>query len=284
MAEANLVLVERTMFGGSVRMVFDRDLSIPDVGRFVFEGAVPSGVEISIDMSQLGAFELTGVTFDVLRQMRGDVATWVATAPEIVPEGPPAGATAPPGDVPAEMDENELLEWVHHGLEGTHIIGHTAEVVGIFAREGTKLFAVAEVLGPIGMVASTIIVLWATARAFGTGTRLQEQEGFCYGLMWETFGLPDGAKGFHEWLGDSEDDLRQAFYDGVAQGREKAREVKVHNAIIMKVAYYQVTTPSDEVSAQQNLLNELWRQIRESEHAKDWLMWPQPEDMAWPFP
>jgi len=116
-----LMSVERTIFGGTVRLVFDKDLSVPDVGRFVFQGAVPAGVEISIDMGEVGAFELTGVTGAVVSQMRNDVANRVASAPEIAPEGSPPGESVPPGDVPAEMSEDELTEWVHLQLEGAHV-------------------------------------------------------------------------------------------------------------------------------------------------------------------
>jgi hypothetical protein len=38
-AGAKLVSVERAMFAGSIRLVFDRDLSVTDVGRFIFKGA-----------------------------------------------------------------------------------------------------------------------------------------------------------------------------------------------------------------------------------------------------
>jgi hypothetical protein len=71
---------------------------------------------------------------------------------------------------------------VHHALEATHVIGDVAEIVGFFVKHGSGLAAIAEVLVPAGTIASTITVLWTTARAFGTGTHLQEKEGFCYGV------------------------------------------------------------------------------------------------------
>jgi hypothetical protein len=98
--------------------------------------------------------------------------------------------------------------------------------------------------------------------------------------MWETFGLPDGTKNFVEWAGDGVDDLRNAFYEGVREGREMAKDIKVHNAIMLKVAYYMAATPCDQPSAEQNLLNELWKKIRESDLGRDWLAWPNPEHMA----
>ena len=50
---------------------------------------------------------------------------------------------------------------------------------------------------------------------------------------------------------------------------EKAQEVKVQNAIRMKIAYYVASIPCDTLSAQQNTIDELWKAIRESELTKD---------------
>jgi hypothetical protein len=275
-----LMSVEREMFSGSVRLLFDRDLSVPDVGRFVFERAVPPGVEISIDMSQVGAFELSGVTFDVLRQMREDVATRVASAPEIAPDGATPGVSSPPG-VPVEMSEDELVEWVHLQLEGAHVIGDVAEVVAIFAAHGTELAVVAEALGPIGPIASTIIVLWATWRAFGTGTRLREQEGFCYGVVWEASGTPNQTKVFWaSWGVDSEDDLRESFYDGVAKGRAAAQEPKVRNAVLLVAGYHMARGTPKEL-AFRYVVEALYEKINEAGATGTVLPFPTPPDFPW---
>ena len=308
---APLVAIEHS--GSGWNLTFKGFTEAGAVGGFLWPGGVPAGVNIVPlvvveEPSQIGQFELTGLTIDALQSMEPTIANRIeqesvmtadpsdaqdspkSTEPDFPAGDPPAGA---PG-VDVKMDESALAEYVHSQLEATSYIGDPTEVAGIFAAEGSVLASVAEILGPAGAIADTIIVLWAVVRAFGTGTRLQEQEGFCYGVMWETFGLPNGKKAFVDWAGDSAADLSQAFFDGVAEGREKAQDVKVHNAIMLDVAYYMATGPGvdaplvvkatygsgDRLGAGQELvLNELWKKIRENDLGRDWLNWPDPQDM-----
>lgn len=273
-------------------LLFEGYTEVGAVGGYLWPAGVPEGVQINAlvvveEPAQVGEFELTGLTLDAQQSMEPWIANWFAQEAlgiddSAVTPDPSSGATSDPGEAPVvnvKMDENQLVEWVHGQLEGTHMIGDVAEIVGNFADEGSALAAVGEILGPTGVIASTIIVLWATVRAFGTGTRIQEQMGFCYGVMWEIFGLPNGTKAFHEGGGDNPDDLREAFFEGVAEGREKAQDVKVHNAIMMKVAYYIASGQADRTATLQNTINELWKAIRETDLAGDWLAWPNPEDM-----
>ena len=260
-------------------------------GTFLWPAGVPAGVQIVPlvvvqEPAPIGQFEITGLTLDALSSMEPQVANWIAQESVLTTDpsdggGSAGSAQSDPGPAPgvsAPMDENALVEYVHNQLESTEKIGAVADVVEIFAAEGGTLAAVSGILGPVGTIASTIIMLWAVVDAFGTGRRLREQEGFCYGVMWQTFGLPDADKVFQPWAGDSADDLRQAFFAGVAEGREKADDPKVHNAILMDVAYYRATINGDDWSAQQNVINDLWKQTRETDLAKDWLSWPKPDD------
>ncbi len=206
----------------------------------------------------------------------GTPATTTTTAPPTADPGTP-----PHGGV--EMDEDAVKEALHQWLEGAHYLGDTAEVLGLLARAGgagehAGLVVFGEALGPVGMVASTVIVLWATAHAFGTGRRLQEQEGFCYGVMWEAFGMSDSSKGFVDWFNDSAEELRESFEEGIAAGRAKARETTVHNRLLLLVAYHQAQG-DDLATAQGKVLNELWLQLRESDKGRDWLSWPVPTSM-----
>ena len=182
------------------------------------------------------------------------------------------GQTSDPGPQPAvgvHMDESAFREWVRLSLEGAHYVGDTAEVLGYFAAgagQESALVILGEALGPVGMVAAGITALWATAHAFGTGRRLQEQEGFCYGIMWQVFGLPNGHKGFTDWSDDSADELGESFHDGVASGREKGAAVAVHNRVVLATAYYQ-KVGNDEVTAQSMVLHDMWRKIEWMGHA-----------------
>jgi hypothetical protein len=203
---------------------------------------------------------------------------------------PTPGESTPPAD-PGEkpelhvhMDESQFKEFIHAWLESEHYMGDTAEVLGYVAQiagagEESAVVWLGEALGPVGTIASTIVVLWATVHAFGTGRRLQEQQGFCYGVMWQVCGHPNEEKGFIDWFNDSADELRESFYDGVAAGREKAGTASVHNRVMLLIAYYQANG-HDLESARSMVLNDLWHQIRESDAGRDYLTWPVPTSMG----
>ncbi|RZU53726.1 hypothetical protein EV385_5659 [Krasilnikovia cinnamomea] len=192
-----------------------------------------------------------------------------------------AGGAAP--DVDVHMDQSQFLEFVHLCLEGAHIIGDTAEVLGNLslaagASEEAAVVLLGEALGPVGMIASTIIMGWEVVNAFGTGERLQEQQGFCYGVMWQVCGLPDQAKGFIDWAPNTADELKEAFYSGVAEGRQKASDPAVHNRAMLAIAYYQAHG-SDLDWSRHYVLNDLWHHVRESGLGNEFITWPDPEDM-----
>jgi len=282
---AELIEVKRSDTGWEVTL---NGFSKPEeVGKFLWPNGVPSGIQITplvvvTEPSIVGTFQLKGLTLDALQTMDTDAANQffeasvltadAASSDSSGPSTKPAG-NGPDADV--HMDESELTEWVHKALDGAEAIGDASEIAGFFAAEGSTLAAVGEMLGPVGPIAGTITVLWAVVHAFGTGTRLMEQRGFCYGLMWETFGVADNVGEFQPWGGDTAEELRSAFMDGVSEGREKARDLKVRNAIVLKVAYEIAAVPCDKPSALQNVINELWLKIRESDLAESWLPWPK---------
>lgn len=197
--------------------------------------------------------------------------------------GPAADPGANPG-TDVHMDESQFKEFIHAWVESEHYLGDTAEILGVMAQiggagEGSALVWLGEALGPVGTIASTIVVLWATAHAFGTGRRLQEQEGFCYGVMWQVCGYADQPKGFIDWFDDSADELRESFYDGVAQGREKASAANVHNGVMLAITYYQASG-HDLEAARGMVLNDMWHRIRETDLGRDYLTWPAPMSMG----
>jgi len=275
-----VVLVER-IGSGWFRFTWNRDVQEDEVGPLLFEGGTPTGVNITKE--SYGTFLVSGMTNEMFydQRMRREIVQKVMNAPDAKP--PVTGKPMPEGHAPGvdvKMDENAVLEWVHGRLEGTHYIAGVAEVVEIFhSPGGLAAVAGASLAGVIGGIASYIIMLWAVVLAFGTGRRLQEQEGFCYGVMWETSGKPNGDKVFIPWAPDSAEDLREAFYDGVRQGREKARDIKVHNRVMVAVGYYMTTKGSNEDWAQFYVLNDLWKKVRETDKGADTLKWPNPKDM-----
>jgi hypothetical protein len=191
---------------------------------------------------------------------------------------------AQPDTTAVHLDESQFKEYVHTALEGTHYIGDSAEVLGYLgqaagAGEESAVVWLGEALGPIGAIASTIVVLWATAHAFGTGLRLQEQQGFCYGVMWQVCGESNHEKGFIDWGTDSADELRDAFNEGVEAGREKGAMSTVHNRVMLAVAWYQAHG-DDLDNARSRVLNDLWHNVRESDLGRDYLTWPAPQSMG----
>jgi hypothetical protein len=181
------------------------------------------------------------------------------------------------------MDESQVKEYIHAVLEGEHYVGDTAEVLGYLAlaggAEAEGLFvAVMEGMGVVGMVAAGALVLWEVVHAFGTGERLEEQEGFCYGVMWQAFGMPNETKQFLDWAPSTADELHDAFYEGVDEGRGKAADTVLHNKVMLAVSYYQAKG-SDLSWSQFYVLNDLWKKVHETEVASKILQWPKPEDM-----
>jgi hypothetical protein len=192
---------------------------------------------------------------------------------------------------------DELREWTMKALEGAKTIGTVAEIVGFWTEKASSfsiatlelgLPAIAEsimaILGPIGVIIGGIIVIAETIKAFGTGRRRQYQRGYCYGLMWRSLDMDSQIPGFLDWPpGDSADDLREAFVNGVNDGRMRALDVPVRNRILLLVA---VETAKNEVSpslAPQPVLQQLWYHIREhvpGDSESEWpLGWPRPDDM-----
>ena len=227
---------------------------------------------------------------DIRDQIRDNAAPrwdW-SHPPSSTPAEPTAGATGRhhPGDRPeagVHMDESQFKEAVHLWLDGTHVVGDSAEVLGYLAEaagagEESGVVILGEALGPIGMIASVVAALWLTVEAFGTGRRLQEQQGFCYGLMWQVAGHANADKHFIDWGTDSAEELKDAFYEGVAAGREKANVAATHNRIVLVTAYYQASG-DDLATAQTRVLNDLWLRIRENNAGRDYLIWPVPEGM-----
>jgi hypothetical protein len=197
----------------------------------------------------------------------------------------PAGGSGTAPSTGVHMDESEFKEWVDHALEGAHVIGDSAEVLGLLAQTAgashhSGLVIMGETLGPIGLIASGLLVIGATIHGFGIGERLQEQEGFSYGVMWEVYGLPNAHKTFIAWGwgGDSAEDLRESFYEGVASGREKGAETEIRNRVILATAYYQAAG-DDLRTAQEKVLNDIWKKVRETDKGSDWLGWPEPYGM-----
>jgi hypothetical protein len=99
--------------------------------------------------------------------------------------------------------------------------------------------------------------------------------------MWEALNEPDRLPRFVPGMSYSADELQSAFVQGVEDGREKAKDVKVRNRIILAVASLGLRTDFGNLYAAQQVLSAIWRANREpspSDSDTDILDWPQPCD------
>jgi hypothetical protein len=207
-------------------------------------------------------------------------------------------AAAPP--VVAHLDESHLEEWVHRALDGTHVIGSVAEIVEIFhastawpaieaslswgdaaaigaagAGEAGVAALIGEIAVPLGYVAAIVVTVLALHEAFTTGTRIQTKKGYCYGIMWEALKMPTPNRTFQPWGGDTAEELKEAWDEGIDKGRSAFRsDVKLHNQVLLRIAYEQMTQNRYKFTrAEGRVLNLLWEQVRGSDSIGTHLGW-----------
>jgi len=110
---------------------------------------------------------------------------------------------------------------------------------------------------------------------------MEEQQGFVYGVMWEAMNERDHLPRIAPGMTYTAEEHEEAFVSGVARGREKARDPKVRNRIIIAVAIKSQQTGFGDLWAGQQVLSEIWRANREhtpGDGDDDLLDWGQPPD------
>jgi hypothetical protein len=294
-------------------------------GSYLWPNGVPNGVTITLliavtEPSQVGQFEISGLTFEALQAMEPAAAKRITDESVMTSDNDGSGGSYPASggtgddsgasDVDVHLDEQtkeEVGEWVKSALEGTHRLADVAEVAehltnavshltdASAAAEEAASSAVGEaagalagglevvnsVLGPIGAVTLVVLVGSEIVDAFKSEKRDEEIQGFCYGVMWEALNEPDRLPRFVPGMSYSADELQSAFVQGVEDGREKAKDVKVRNRIILAVASLGLRTGFGNLYAAQQVLSAIWRANREpspSDGDTDFLDWPQPCD------
>ena len=304
MSDLQLASVRRSDAGGFV-LVFNQDAGVDAVGQCLWPNGVPSGVTITV--AGAATFRLTGLSIEALQSMRSDAADQITEASVLTaePGDPPAGhGGAPAGtDAPrVEMDEStrgKVIEITKEILDGAHTFDTTVELeeyiadaVGHVVEEGGEAagvaeeFAVAagtvaEVAGPIGAVANVVLVGFEVIEAFTSEKRLEEEQGFVYGVMWQALGEPDHIPTFVDGITYSAGEHREAFVDGVNQGREKGRDPKTRGRIQLAVAVLGSQTGFGDTYAAGEILSDLWRHAREhspGDSDTDTIPWPVPPD------
>ena len=302
-----LISVDHTGFG-SYALTFNSTMTVGGAGQFVWPHGVPSGASIVAKTST--SFALSGISFDALQAMRPEVSSWLAQASVITSDGfdPSAARGNSGGSVDAphvELDETarqKVKEVTKEILDGVHVfhttveleeyvassVGNAAEEGGAVASTAEEFAAAAETIGEVaGPFAAVAFIAWVgfeVIDAFESERRLEEQQGFVYGLMWEAMGEADHLPEFVDGITYSAAEHREAFTSGVQQGREKARDAKLRAQLQLQVATLGARTGFGDTYAAGELLSALWRHGREhspGDSDTDTLPWPVPPNRGW---
>jgi hypothetical protein len=128
----------------------------------------------------------------------------------------------------------EAVEWGGEGVSGgvsevmaAHRLAAIAEVVEVIAG----------VLGVVGDIALIVWVGYQLIEAIKSEKENEVEFGYLYGVMWQALDEPDHIRAYDEpGITYSAEELREAFVEGVAEGRKKGQETELRNAIRLWVA------------------------------------------------
>jgi hypothetical protein len=137
----------------------------------------------------------------------------------------------------------------------------------MFAEEESAVALFGELAGGFGDVLAVGAVLSATWKAFGSGLEQEHNRGVLYGLFWQVTGHADQDPKYWEddpnpfgeklpW--DSFDEMKQAFQDGVAEGRQSANDPKTFNRVAAAIAWQMKAQGQDMDTAASLVMNEVW--------------------------
>lgn len=249
------------------------------VGAYIWPSGIPHGVTITAGLvitepHPSGDFTITGVTFEALQAMDPWWSGYfsennILTADPSPSPGSGAGHGQHPAPaMPGAEDKERAHELQEKVLDGAHGVFTVGEIVGMFAEEGSTVALVGEVAGGFGDILAVAVVLYETWHAFGQGLRNEENRGAMYGLVWQVIGHADQDPVYNEddpnpfgeklpW--DSFEEMKQAFVDGVANGRAMAGDPRTHNRVAAAIAWQMYANGYDENMAASMVLNEVWQ-------------------------
>jgi hypothetical protein len=279
---------------------FDRPVTVEEAEAFLWPGGRPDGVQLEPRSGD--RIHLQGLDIDAVQRMTPDVArqfepTVITADPPRDPSDPPAGGGGSDG-VDVEIDEStsaRIAEWTEHVLDGGHALSSTVEVVELLSEATAHITGhasraailaeaaggVSRVLGPVGSIFTVIWASWQVIDAFRAERRRQHRRGFVYGVMWQALDEPDHIPEFDPGITYSAEELREAFQEGVAEGRDKARDTVLRNQIILAVATLGLTSELGDFYAANEIISQLWRSNREhtpGDTDTDTIPWPVPND------
>lgn len=294
------ISVDRDPAGGWV-VGFDRPVTVEEAEAFLWPGGRPDGVQLEPRSGD--RVHLRGLDIDAVQRMSPDVAGQieppVITAdPPRDPSDPPPGGGGGAGEIEVEIDEPtraRIAEWTETVLHGGHELSATVEVVELLSEATAHIMGhaskaavlaraagiVSRVLGPVGNIFTVIWVAWAVIDAFREERRRQHRRGFVYGVMWQALDEEDHIPEFDPGITYSGEELREAFQEGVAEGRATATDTVLRNQIILAVATRGLSSGLGDFNAANEIISELWRSHRErapGESDTDTIPWPVPND------
>jgi hypothetical protein len=307
--------VEHELTGGPYRITTNQPDTADDVLAWLWDGDAPAGTQLTLVDQQLGynKFDLTGVHQEESAHLRPEAYDWLNRAePESYEDylarlaggqqggGVPGGGSAPR----VEMDEatqQRVKKATEEILDGVHVFNTTIELegyvansvfnaadVGTVANVGEAFAEAAEAVEAVtGPFAAAVFIAWVgfqVVEAFESEKRLEEQQGFVYGLMWDVMGESDHLPTFVDGITYSADEHREAFTTGVQQGRQKGQDPKIRGRLQLHIATLGARTGLGDFNAAGQTLSDLWRQVREhspGDSDKDTLPWPIPPNRGW---
>jgi hypothetical protein len=187
----------------------------------------------------------------------------------------------PAGSIPdgAQMDQGQFAKYIEDVLTDAVHLGSEADVVTVMvdiddAGRGPALPWLEAALGSADALARGLADPPPGQYASDPNLWSQEKEGYCYGLLWEIAGQYDVQKGFVDTPDNSAEQLREAFYAGVAAGRHNGAWPILHNRILLLVGYRMAHGDHSDAGYAW-VLNLMWHNM---DGASQDLTWPVPQD------
>lgn len=250
------------------------------LGTYIWPDGLPAGVHITplivvTEPSPVGTFQISGMTTTASATMdpwwnnyfnahMQDVTSSDSPHPS---SGEHGGAGHEPVHMPGAEEREHAERLRERIINSEHTLFTVGEIVGMFAEEGSTIALLGEVLGGFGDGLAVATVLYATWHEFGQGLRDEENRGAMYGLIWQAIGQtgdiwPTYGNAYAGGAGlpwDSEEELKDAFDEGVAKGRALAHDIKTHNRVAAAVAYKMTILDCDLDFGASTVLTEIWQ-------------------------